>query len=402
MRQSLLKGLFFGVLATAFPLKACPYDQVAAPTWNPLQSPAYVWKSFGDPLPSGTNMGVVFHEGVQINTLFLAPEQGKAYQFSESPWGKMLVFVGISGHTWRLGPLDSATNANLIGKEFHESQEIAKTSKDYFAIELWNNKGEALDPCEMGVACHDTIAPEITMAAVWDAANPNAIVELTSKADLANGCLRVPSQMRMAHVAFLYEDAATKAGNRLAPHYSILRHQTTVLHELLIQKIPKSHRNQFPAHLLETDSLLGMWFLAHGDDLTRVLLEIQRLPHKKAEQNKLRLEIMDGRLNTNTYNLSPRNRCNQPPPSIPSISSNPFLLWGELWIPQGICKLGGTVSILDSQNQILWKERCNKPWPTQLQKASPIRQKFPQGKTLIIADSSGNATAYKFPRQQVP
>ncbi len=268
-------------------------------------------------------------------------------------------------------------------------------------MELWNNKGEALDPCEMGVACHDTISPRLAMAAVWDEANPNSPVELTSSLDLEGGCLRVPSQMRHAHVAFIYKDLSTKSGRDLAPHYAILRDQTTTLHELLLQKIPKSQRYKFPSHLLETDTLLGMWFLAQGDLLTQTLLEIQRLPPKKAEQRKLRLEITDGRLNTNTYTLSPRNQCSQAPPSLPNIPSRPYMLWGDLWIPQNFCPTGGHVSVLDKQNQILWKERCEKPWPLKSVRLETIRTKHPNGSVLIFADSSGNAKSYPLSRRQV-
>lgn len=204
---------------TDFSERAAPPPELVSESYvepfkyDPFQRDAYLTSSFGE------NRGTRYHAGIDYSTEMeegwpiFAPENGYVKEVQTSPfgYGKVMYFEGNSGKTWVFAHQSSFTPAveNAV-----RQKQLATKSNDvtvkpnirfrkgdtltysgstgignpHLHLEVRLNKDEIISPCQLGVKCLDTIAPQIFGVAVWQGNN----LSLTTDQALRNGCVETP------------------------------------------------------------------------------------------------------------------------------------------------------------------------------------------------------------------
>ena len=182
-------------------------------SYDPFQRDAYLTSSFGE------NRGTRYHAGIDYSTQMeegwpiFAPENGYVKEVQTSPfgYGKVMYFEGNSGKTWVFAHQSSFTES--VEKLVRQKQYATKSNEvsvkpntrfrkgdtltysgstgignPHLHLEVRLNKDEIVSPCQLGVKCLDTIAPQIFGVAVWQGNN----LSLTTDQALRNGCVETP------------------------------------------------------------------------------------------------------------------------------------------------------------------------------------------------------------------
>jgi murein DD-endopeptidase MepM/ murein hydrolase activator NlpD len=182
-------------------------------SYDPFNRDAYLTSSFGE------NRGTRYHAGIDYSTQMeegwpiYAPENGYVREIKTSPfgYGKVMFFEGESGKTWVFAHQSSfpQTIENLISQKQHATQSNDISIKPnlrfrkgdtltfsgstgignpHLHLEVRLNKDIVVSPCQVGVKCLDTIAPQIFGVAVWQGNE----LSLTTDEALRNGCVETP------------------------------------------------------------------------------------------------------------------------------------------------------------------------------------------------------------------
>lgn len=181
--------------------------------YDPFNRDAYLTSSFGE------NRGTRYHAGIDYSTQMeegwpiYAPENGFIKEIKTSPfgYGKVMFFEGESGKTWVFAHQSSFTPAveDLIKQKQYatKSNDISikpnirfrkgdtltfagstGIGNPHLHLEVRLNKDDITSPCQLGVKCLDTIAPQIFGVAVWQGNE----LALTTDEALRNGCAETP------------------------------------------------------------------------------------------------------------------------------------------------------------------------------------------------------------------
>lgn len=182
-------------------------------SYDPFNRDAYLTSSFGE------NRGTRYHAGIDYSTQMeegwpiYAPENGYVREIKTSPfgYGKVMFFEGESGKTWVFAHQSSfpQTIENLISQKQYATQNNDISIKPnlrfrkgdtltfsgstgignpHLHLEVRLNKDIVVSPCQVGVKCLDTIAPQIFGVAVWQGNE----LSLTTDEALRNGCVETP------------------------------------------------------------------------------------------------------------------------------------------------------------------------------------------------------------------
>lgn len=182
-------------------------------TYDPFNRDAYLTSSFGE------NRGTRYHAGIDYSTQMeegwpiYAPENGFIKEIKTSPfgYGKVMFYEGNSGKTWVFAHQSSFTPAveDLIRQKQYatKSNDISikpnirfrkgdtltfagstGIGNPHLHLEVRLNKDDVTSPCQLGVKCLDTIAPQIFGVAVWQGNE----LSLTTDESLRNGCVETP------------------------------------------------------------------------------------------------------------------------------------------------------------------------------------------------------------------
>jgi murein DD-endopeptidase MepM/ murein hydrolase activator NlpD len=182
-------------------------------TYDPFNRDAYLTSSFGE------NRGTRYHAGIDYSTQMeegwpiYAPENGYIKEIKTSPfgYGKVMFYEGNSGKTWVFAHQSSFTQAieDLIKQKQYatKSNDISikpnirfrkgdtltfagstGIGNPHLHLEVRLNKDDITSPCQLGVKCLDTIAPQIFGVAVWQGNE----LALTTDEALRNGCAETP------------------------------------------------------------------------------------------------------------------------------------------------------------------------------------------------------------------
>lgn len=204
---------------TDFSERAAPPPELVSESYvepfkyDPFQRDAYLTSSFGE------NRGTRYHAGIDYSTEMeegwpiFAPENGYVKEVQTSPfgYGKVMYFEGNSGKTWVFAHQSSFTPA--VENAVRQKQQATKSNdvtvkpnirfrkgdtltysgstgigNPHLHLEVRLNKDEIISPCQLGVKCLDTIAPQIFGVAVWQGNN----LSLTTDQALRNGCIETP------------------------------------------------------------------------------------------------------------------------------------------------------------------------------------------------------------------
>lgn len=204
---------------TDFSERAAPPPELVSESYvepfkyDPFQRDAYLTSSFGE------NRGTRYHAGIDYSTEMeegwpiFAPENGYVKEVQTSPfgYGKVMYFEGNSGKTWVFAHQSSFTPA--VENAVRQKQQATKSNdvtvkpnirfrkgdtltysgstgigNPHLHLEVRLNKDEIISPCQLGVKCLDTIAPQIFGVAVWQGNN----LSLTTDQALRNGCVETP------------------------------------------------------------------------------------------------------------------------------------------------------------------------------------------------------------------
>ena len=181
--------------------------------YDPFNRDAYLTSSFGE------NRGTRYHAGIDYSTQMeegwpiYAPENGFIKEIKTSPfgYGKVMFYEGNSGKTWVFAHQSSFTPAveDLIKQKQYatKSNDISikpnirfrkgdtltfagstGIGNPHLHLEVRLNKDDVTSPCQLGVKCLDTIAPQIFGVAVWQGNE----LALTTDEALRNGCAETP------------------------------------------------------------------------------------------------------------------------------------------------------------------------------------------------------------------
>ena len=182
-------------------------------SYDPFNRDAYLTSSFGE------NRGTRYHAGIDYSTQMeegwpiYAPENGYVREIKTSPfgYGKVMFFEGESGKTWVFAHQSSfpQTIENLISQKQYATQNNDISIKPnlrfrkgdtltfsgstgignpHLHLEVRLNKDIVVSPCQVGVKCLDSIAPQIFGVAVWQGNE----LSLTTDEALRNGCVETP------------------------------------------------------------------------------------------------------------------------------------------------------------------------------------------------------------------
>lgn len=375
---------------------ACPFDQPDAPKWNPMGKPFYLESGFGDFYHGQINTGIDLSTDGHPGQVVQAPEAGKVISIRRDSSGIELHFLGVSGHKWILSRLSKihsrAEKPNAF--EFKEYDTIAYSS-DYLHLELHTpDEKRAINPCEVGIACHDTIVPKILEAATWDAANPKSKILFTSQEQIQKGCIETAPNTRRIRIAFRIQDLATSK-DRVAKgiHYATLRQGSDLLFEYknLDLALPAT---QLPKEILYSDlgETQGNWLTIDGypDQLNEIVQRLLREPATLAQKHPLTLEISDQRGNPQVFHFTTRERCANGPSRKETRESLLYTELGAPWINLGLCNSNAKFSLLDSNHMILQRSLCDSVQSV----ASPVLSiltRWPQARFLTVRLASGES-----------
>ena len=198
---------------TAPPAELVSESYVEPFSYDPFQRDAYLTSSFGE------NRGTRYHAGIDYSTEMeegwpiFAPENGVVKEIQVSPfgYGKVMFFEGNSGKTWVFAHQSSFPQSieNLVRQKQYATKSNDVTVKPnirfrkgdtltysgstgignpHLHLEVRLNKDDIVSPCQIGVKCLDTIAPQIFGVAVWQGNN----LSLTTDQALRNGCVETP------------------------------------------------------------------------------------------------------------------------------------------------------------------------------------------------------------------
>lgn len=181
--------------------------------YDPFNRDAYLTSSFGE------NRGTRYHAGIDYSTQMeegwpiFAPENGFVKEIKTSPfgYGKVMFYEGNSGKTWVFAHQSSFPQA--IEDQIKQKQYATKSNdisikpnirfrkgdtltfagstgigNPHLHLEVRLNKDDITSPCQLGVKCLDTIAPQIFGVAVWQGNE----LALTTDEALRNGCVETP------------------------------------------------------------------------------------------------------------------------------------------------------------------------------------------------------------------
>ena len=198
---------------TAPPAELVSESYVEPFSYDPFQRDAYLTSSFGE------NRGTRYHAGIDYSTEMeegwpiFAPENGVVKEIQVSPfgYGKVMFFEGNSGKTWVFAHQSSFPQSieNLVRQKQYATKSNDVTVKPnirfrkgdtltysgstgignpHLHLEVRLSKDDIVSPCQIGVKCLDTIAPQIFGVAVWQGNN----LSLTTDQALRNGCVETP------------------------------------------------------------------------------------------------------------------------------------------------------------------------------------------------------------------
>ena len=198
---------------TAPPAELVSASYVEPFHYDPFQRDAYLTSSFGE------NRGTRYHAGIDYSTQMeegwpiFAPENGVVKEIKISPfgYGKVMFFEGHSGKTWVFAHQSSFPQSieKLIKQKQYSSKSNDVSIKPnirfrkgdtltysgstgignpHLHLEVRLNKDDIISPCQHGVKCLDTIAPQIFGVAVWQGNN----IALTTDDALREGCVEAP------------------------------------------------------------------------------------------------------------------------------------------------------------------------------------------------------------------
>ena len=198
---------------TAPPAELVSETYVEPFSYDPFKRDAYLTSSFGE------NRGTRYHAGIDFSTQMdegwpiFAPENGYVKEVQTSPfgYGKVMFFEGKSGKTWVFAHQSSfapsidklvrqkqyATNSNDVtikpNVRFRKGDTLTFSGSTgignpHLHLEVRLNKDDVISPCQAGVKCLDTIAPQIFGVAVWQ----NNDLALTTDDALREGCIETP------------------------------------------------------------------------------------------------------------------------------------------------------------------------------------------------------------------
>ena len=198
---------------TAPPAELVSASYVEPFHYDPFHREAYLTSSFGE------NRGTRYHAGIDYSTQMeegwpiFAPENGVVKEVKISPfgYGKVLFFEGNKGKTWVFAHQSSFTQPieKLIKQKQYSSKSNDVSIKPnikfrkgdtltfsgstgignpHLHLEVRLNKDDIVSPCQIGVSCLDTIAPQIFGVAVWQGNN----IALTTDEALREGCVEAP------------------------------------------------------------------------------------------------------------------------------------------------------------------------------------------------------------------
>ena len=198
---------------TAPPAELISENYVEPFSYDPFQRNAYLTSSFGE------NRGTRYHAGIDYSTQMeegwpiYAPENGFIKEIKVSPfgYGKVMFYEGQSGKTWVFAHQSSFTPdvENLVRQKQYATQSNDVSIKPntrfrkgdtltfsgstgignpHLHLEVRLNKDDITSPCQLGVKCLDTIAPQIFGVAVWQGNE----LALTTDEALRSGCVETP------------------------------------------------------------------------------------------------------------------------------------------------------------------------------------------------------------------
>ncbi len=198
---------------TAPPAELVSESYVEPFSYDPFQRDAYLTSSFGE------NRGTRYHAGIDYSTQMeegwpiFAPENGYIKEIQVSPfgYGKVMFFEGKSGKTWVFAHQSSFTPAidKLVSQKQYATKSNDVTIKPnvrfrkgdtltfagstgignpHLHLEIRRTKDDIISPCQAGVKCLDTIAPQIFGIAVWQGND----IALTTDEALREGCVETP------------------------------------------------------------------------------------------------------------------------------------------------------------------------------------------------------------------
>ena len=379
---------------------ACPFDDPNAPRWSPLGTESYLSVSFADPRGTTPFPGLIYHS--KPGQAVQAPEDGAIIELREAKdgSGKELLFRGVTGHIWLYGNLQSVGTKRTGLKEY---EPIGKASNT-FRMELHDPTGnQTINPCEVGLACYDSVPPHVLRAVTWDATNVRSSMRFTGKEALASGCLEVDPQFSEPRLAFQLVDYATlPARDRMGVYSISLRQGSSLYYSREVRTYALPVEQVFVEEYLQSFSAdtLGFWYsLApsatpnenqHGtpEELGQVLRQVVAASDVKANNQFLKLELKDHRLNTTLLRLVPRPSC-APHTPIPAPSAKDSLLYTFLsrpWLQMSVCAQGVKVSLLDSNMQIVERSLCDSIAHEPITVMS-LLGRYPSARTVIFGGS---------------
>lgn len=366
-----------------------------------MGKPFYLVSSFGDLQNGKLNLGIDFSTQGKPGQPVQAPETGKILNWVALDNGIELTLLGVSGHKWILSGLSKLhpKASAKLPQSIQEYDTIAY-SGEYLHIELHSPDGkQAINPCEMGIACHDSLPPEIVEVATWDAAILGSQIHFTSGEAFRNGCMELAPDTRSLRIAIRVKDFSnTTLRAPMGLHYSVMRQGSDQLHlrETLTIPIPV---NQLPADVLwsKDPAQNGQWILLQGDSerMNSIFQILLRESPKQAAKHPLTLEVADQRQNGILTHFVPREKC--APPSTKEGMSPTFLFTdlSQPWVNLSICESKAKVSLLDSNQMIVIRSLCDSI-PAAPTPVTSILRRWPNTRGMTVSQPSGESMSICF------
>ena len=415
------------ILATAGMAWGCPTEKALAPSWNPLGKPAYMTIGFEDVHDGAISNGIVLSLAPEKGLPALTPEEGFVVELADTAatGERTLVLQGVTGHRWGISHLSRFESRleGLFQREktarkqamllwilpenqrihFAEFAVVGFSSVDHpneaLRIELRDPQGKHyLNPCDVGIACHDTSSPQFMAAATWDSANPDSPIRFTSARDLDARCIVVDPNAREPRLAFQVLDCSTSNSLVMGMHQSEIRQGTELLYGREVHAMP-IELHQFPEDILWTfdQEQRGTWYAyfpgqSSNPDLkgnaTRLAEVVRTLLHEpldKAAQHPLMLEAADERLNSVMHYLVPQPSCpnSRDAKSILGTDSLLFTALGKAWLNLDVCTTGAKLALLDSTKHVVVRSLCDS-LPAEPIPVGTLLRRWPHARAMTL------------------
>jgi murein DD-endopeptidase MepM/ murein hydrolase activator NlpD len=369
---------------TDFSERAAPPPELVSESYvepfkyDPFQRDAYLTSSFGE------NRGTRYHAGIDYSTEMeegwpiFAPENGYVKEVQTSPfgYGKVMYFEGNSGKTWVFAHQSSFTPA--VENAVRQKQQATKSNdvtvkpnirfrkgdtltysgstgigNPHLHLEVRLNKDEIISPCQLGVKCLDTIAPQIFGVAVWQGNN----LSLTTDQALRNGCVETPvkNEFNLSMAVKIADYSRMPKENPMAIHRLELWRYDEKIYSKVMDKLSYKKMLDIRNELLwaEEADTAGDWHYINA---------------KIGPISTYRLEIEDfsGHVTKREFSFHPSCKNNGTIKLIQNQTSPVYTFLSKSMLDLYRCESGYSFAALDQNEQVINGDLCkifdhNKP-----------------------------------------